>query len=57
MNMVEERKNVVGGITSTKGITFVGEKTKIIINDSDGTYKVSKWSNPASNKKFDVPFL
>ena len=57
MNITKERANTVGGITTNKGITFVGEKTRIVINDKDGTYKVSKWSNPALKKKSDVPFL
>ncbi len=50
-------KYKVGGMTAINGITFVGQHTKIVINDSNGSYKITKYNNPATSKLAETPFL
>jgi len=47
----------VGGITNLKGITFVGQKTKVNIRNKDGAFIVRSWTNPSANKKTNIPFI
>ena len=50
-------KYKVGGITTAAGITFVGQKTKVVIRDKDGAFIVRKYKNPSSNKFGNIPFI
>jgi uncharacterized protein YqhQ len=50
-------KHKIGGITTSSNITFVGKKTKIVINNKDGSYNIYKYKNPSQSKYINLPII